>query len=329
MSCAACPPETNRGCDLDSCCISSHMKEIVCSHCGAVSVSAADVSVCPHCGSNPRSPLGKIGNFANQNVGIVLWIVSLVLWRRPGRNVWDEYATIALTLFLGWAWSTFSRESKRGLHEPITALNLPKNGAPRVSPEIPSTRPQPPRIPGELEPLISLPRPREVFWPFWAMVEQLAGVVMVIGSLGFLVFMVKRHPEEFPDWRSLHSTNLPFLIATALSALFIVRGLYREYANRQLLRDGEATVAVIMDWISRSHGPTTVVYRFWTRTGECIEHRGTVVSERKAYSEKGLVPVFYLPEDPSKSLALCCTTLRPRIPSQEIATRMQRARVKS
>ena len=131
MSCGEHPPYTNRVCDLARCCMSSQMKEIVCSHCGAVSVSAADVSVCPHCRSNPRSPPRKIGSIADQN--------------------------------------------------------------------------------------------------------------------------------------------------------------------------------------SKSHGPTTVVYRFWTRTGECFEHCGTVVSERKAYSERGLVPVFYAPEDPSKSFALCCTMSRLRI----------------
>jgi len=305
------------------------MKEIVCSHCGAVSVSAADVSVCPHCGSNPRSPLRKIGSIADQNVGIVLWIVSFALWKRPTSRIWDQSATIALTLLLGGAWSTLSREKKRGLHEPVIALNLAKNGAPRVSPEILSARPQPPRIPAELEPLMSSPRPREVFWPFWAMVEQFAGVALILGTLGFFVFMVTRHPDVFPDWHSVKSANLPFLIAAAISALLIGRTLYREYSNRQLLRDGEATVAVITDWISKSHGPATVVYRFWTRTGECFEHRGTVVSERKAYSERGLVPVFYVPEDPSKSLALCCTMSRPRIPSEEIARKLQKARAKS
>ena len=42
----------------------------------------------------------------------------------------------------------------------------------------------------------------------------------------------------------------------------------------------------------------------------------------------GPVPVFYLPEDPSRSLALCCTNLRVRIPSEEFAARMQKVGAK-
>jgi hypothetical protein len=42
----------------------------------------------------------------------------------------------------------------------------------------------------------------------------------------------------------------------------------------------------------------------------------------------GPVPVFYFPEDPSRSLALCCTSLRVRIPSEELEANMQRAAAK-
>jgi hypothetical protein len=97
---------------------------------------------------------------------------------------------------------------------------------------------------------------------------------------------------------------------------------------RSLLRDGEVTTGIIIDRHS-GHNRIRLDCQYGTRMGQKFENRGEVVSERKLYQEKGLVPVFYRPEDPTKSIALCCTVSRVRTPGEESFSACQPSRIPS
>ena len=83
--------------------------------------------------------------------------------------------------------------------------------------------------------------------------------------------------------------------------------LWREWLAREVLRDGEFTIGY---WGDES-------YQFWTRSGERFEHKGAIASRGKCLTSRGLVPVFYLSDNPAKSVALCCVWSRIRTPSAE------------
>ena len=306
------------------------MKEIVCSHCGAVFVSATDVSICPHCGRNPENPpLRKMAGLAAERAGVILWAVWLVLILRPERGDWGAIAALYIAGAIGVGASIlYFRKSSRGTQGSVTALGLGSYAVPPESLETSRTLPHPPSVPAKWSQLISLPRPRDVYWPFWSKLWAVTEVGFLLGTIGYIALVVHGHYLRFAGWEAVWPRNLLWFSFAAIGDLFVVVGIYRDIASRYLLRDGEATIGIIVDWIEHRRSLPIVVYRFWTRSGEHFEHRGPVKSDKEEYSGMGPVPVFYLPEDPSGSLALCCTSLKVRIPSEEFDARMQRAGAK-
>lgn len=306
------------------------MKEIVCSHCGAVFVSATDVSVCPHCGRNPQSSAwGKMSLLASEHYGMIFWIVWLGLrLRRPDLN-WDDYAFFAVLLVCAGAYSFYLENTRRRGKGTVVTLDLSSRAASTGATENSWTPPPRPSVPAQWSPLMSLPRPREVYWPFWSKMWTAAEVAFIFASVGFFAFVLHGSLATLRHWAEVGKNNLPLFIITVAADSIVFAGIYREFQNRQLLRDGEATIGTIVDWIAGRRSSAVAVYQFWTRGGERFEHRSQVRSDKDEYSAPGPVPVFYLPEDPTKSLALCCTALRVRIPSEELATRMQRIGTRS
>jgi hypothetical protein len=214
------------------------------------------------------------------------------------------------------------RESR---HEPIAVLDLGRGHKLETLVSSPAIRP--PEVPKEWKSLISLPRPREVYRPFWDTIRVFAGAAIALVSITLAVSAIRRHPTPLAKW--VYSYFGSFAIAAfAVAALpLMIRGLLRELSNQSLLRDGEVTMGVITDWASGIEGKTAV-YQFWTLTGERFQHEAPLYSDKEPYTDAGVVPVFYLPQDPTGSVALCCTKLRVRIPSEEVSASMQRIGMK-
>ncbi len=301
------------------------MKEIVCSHCGAVFFAAPDAHVCPHCGLNPHSWLPKIRARAFPHLGLVIWVAIIAIWR-PLRTM-NNYLTIFVSVVVDWVWSEMRRETKRGPRatsiEP-SGRNDESTGAFSETPFVP----QPPSLPPEWQPLMSAARPREVFWPWRSRIDFLALVAILLGCVALMWFLIHGHRWAPVNWHALRGDDLFLAAVAALCMLAIGARVYTESGKRHLLRDGEATVGLVVDWSSGGPRGAFIIYQFWTRVGERFERQGRVQSNRDSYDARGVVPVFYLPEDPSRSLALCCTSLRVRIPAEEFEARMQRAGAK-
>jgi len=295
------------------------MSEIHCLHCGALFQANPGLSVCPHCGANPRDLLSVI----RTNVSRYFWqVFALVVPALPflfsGRNR-DAVGVVAAVFAVGITWMFMTSASQRR-SRPITALEIQSRR--KLEEAAPLPPPRPPETPKEWKPLVSLLRPRDVYIPFWKAVKIWGEGAFLVVALGFASSSMYAHPLEPRLWafsRLDYVTAVGFVVALP----FWLRNRFREISSRSLLRDGEVTIGVIADWISRGEGKTAV-YQFWTRTGERFQHERAVVSDEKTYSEVGYVPVFYSPEDPTKSVALCCTAFRVRVPSEEPAVRLQK-----
>jgi hypothetical protein len=305
------------------------MREIVCSNCGAVFFGAADVAVCPHCGQNPqKTPWKKLRALASNNFGIVLWVVCMFISFRPERNDWEQDAVFFALAMGAAATVVYVRRAQAGGKGSIAALNLNRRQMPTDSPGSLWTPPPPPHVPDKWSHLMSAPRPRDVFWPFWSQVSAAAEVAFIFASAGYVAYLFRGHPSSFSDWGREGPRNLFVFAVTVISDLFVLARLYREIGNRHLMRDGEVTLGSMVDRIQRKRATPIAIYQFWTRTGERFEHRGPVRSDKDEYAAPGVVPVFYLPEDPSESLALCSTKLRVRLSHDDFVARAERLGVR-
>ena len=295
------------------------MREVVCSYCGVVFFTRAEDSVCPHCGRNPRGRRWK-ALLASEQLGVILWILWLLVLLRPSsRNDWVvDAALLALVLPVSLSLAHF-RKGK------FIALDLNRRDVAENSLE-PTPPPQPP-VPEMWAGLISTPRPRDVFWPTgsvtWVIVEGL----WAVGTIGFAAQWMYRNGSSWSKWRRAWEHNLLFLVITGLVEAAMLFSLYREIRNGELLRDGEATIGNIVDMTEDRRAAPFATYQFWTRAGERFQHVGLVISERDQWS--ALVPVFYFPENPSKSLALFSTRLRVRNPSDDFSRRVKQIGVSS
>jgi hypothetical protein len=298
------------------------MGEIVCSHCGLMFASAADVSVCPHCGQNPQGPaLKRMFLMASENYGIAVWIVWLFLSFRPQRNDWEQDAVLLALLAAAGLSMLYFRRSQSGSRGLIPALNLNQPRAPESRDAV--WRPPPaPRVPGEWSALMSVPRPREVFWPFWSLLWSALDVIFLIGSIAYVFHLIRSH-GFFADWERMWPHNLLVFAITAICDGLVATHLYGETGNQQLLRDGDLAMGSLVDVLGQK-GVRIAVYQFWTRNGELFQHRSRFVRGDRDFSAPGVVPVFYFPQNPGKSLALCSTELRVRVPKDDSAPRAER-----
>jgi hypothetical protein len=303
------------------------MREVVCSHCGAVFFSEAEVPVCPHCGRNPHGmSWRRMGTLGTENFGIAFWILWIALVFQPWHADWGTIAVASALAVAAGASILYFRKSPRGAKGPVTTLNLTE---PARAFSGPWTEPKPPSVPSRWSSLMSLTRPREVFWPWRRRLLKLVDIAFVLGSAGYIGVTIHGQRIAFAGRTAVTPKDWFTFVTTAVADVVVIFGAWREIENHRFLRDGEATIGRIVDWIHNRHSLRIVVYQFWTRSGERFQHQGAIRSNKDDYSDLGPVPVFYFPEDPSRSVALCCTTLQVRNPSEEFAARAQRLGMKS
>jgi hypothetical protein len=129
------------------------------------------------------------------------------------------------------------------------------------------------------------------------------------------------HWKQITSARS--STNIPVTPVVYLSVFggLILYAVRRTSFEEEVLRSGVLTTGVLAGWYDKSsysrsgyNSYIRIRYYFWTESGQKFEGGGTLVSglftDSLSINQEPL-KIFYLPQDPSKSVALCCTTIRP------------------
>jgi hypothetical protein len=158
-------------------------------------------------------------------------------------------------------------------------------------------------------------KPREVYWPKAAKLRILLEAAANVTFLIVLVFVARRHGWAFVRQYSLDPGDLVMLIPIALWIYLLPGRIRQELTARTLLREGEVTIGCLTTWVSRDH-PFRVSYQFWTQTGERFERDGILLTGYDPSEGTDRVPVFYLPQDPTTNIALCCTASRIRLPEE-------------
>lgn len=109
------------------------------------------------------------------------------------------------------------------------------------------------------------------------------------------------------------------LIYPAVILGLIVYAVRQTRSDQRIVRDGVLTPGVLTGWFDNSsytgvrRTNIRIRYQFWTESGQKFEGSGTLMSgisfDSLTFNQEPL-KVFYLPENPSKSVALCCTRSR-------------------
>ena len=294
--------------------------EVKCWRCSAVFVPEATAGRCPHCGYNFQTPFVRlrlaIGSFLGPT-GLLAY--GLYLLRDGGLA-----AIILLGGSIAWAWSIYTEKSARWFHKPIIALgledqnreagSLPFTSDPIGGPTRPAQKPRDlnfatlskPTIPDNWRALAIVPCPRELSSTLFSHRE----VVLTVGLILELVFILGQlSRDKLMAFFQHPGEGIWDLLFPAILALIIVRAIREASTEREALRDGLLTVGVITNWIDGKRG-ASIDYQFWTDSGEKFEGHGRLVSKEDLSILQEPLKVFYLPHNPAKNVALCCTALR-------------------
>jgi len=292
--------------------------DLKCPRCGFLFWEEHHPSICPKCGWDWNSPLGRIRTLLSRCAsppfvyaipmlafGLMLhfsaafWVVAVITLAAAGRSLVLEKA-------------------HKGPYEPLTTLELRAPGPVRPIMPLTITPPAPPPIPQRWQALLSLPRPRDVHFKLGGQIRTILAsrVLEVFTILPFLELVRDLHKNG--NWFFFLQKNWQLGIVTGLWICVSARSIRNEIRARLLVRDGEATIGRIALW-QQAGGRGSVTYMFWTRTGDMFEHSHTAVFESGEDVEKQLVPVFYSPENPERSIALNCTNWRVRVPEERFS----------
>ena len=286
------------------------MRENVCPRCTAVAPPAGDFRICPNCGYDGVKPFSTVSLATFHYIPAVLILVAGVA---PLISAFFDvelkyWAIAAVVLVVGAAWTSVARRFRCEYDDPTAALNVyarkESDGQGREEMRPTSLRiPETPRI---WKPLMATSRPRQVYLPFAAKFSLWLGVPFVCAVSGGLVWASSHHYGAFAhrmNWQRGWATLLN-LVAVGLGTFFMI---WREASSRKLLREGEATIGY---WNEGG-------YQFWTQSGQRFRRASSIVQSSDAKIGIGLVPVFYSPNNPANSVALCSVYSRIRIPAHE------------
>ena len=148
----------------------------------------------------------------------------------------------------------------------------------------------------------------------WA--EQLLIATLVCGSIVYFVSRWQQMKNFVPNRKISFA---PLVYPVVILGL-IAYAVQRSRGDDRILRDGVLTPGVLTGWYDKSsytrtgyHSHIRIRYQFWTESGQKFEGSGTLISDTSLDSlsiNQEPLKVFYLPQNPSKSVALCCTTSR-------------------
>jgi len=281
------------------------MNRVFCPRCSAETVRAGDSPFCSICGWNCDRVEEKIRaklRFSFMEILLPFLFLWLVRYLSKG---WGEVFFFGLFIFAGLLYlhvkakrdleliKSVKPTSPRSQSGDLTATNFNTGSLPRSDPVV--------------EQLAALSRPRVVrFTPFGRTVY----ITFVIGWVVLTSIML------WSGYQGLQhdSSNLSDLVWTLFFPLFtgllLSTALISEQRNRKLLREGELVPGRIISQrrTGGKHPRSVIVYSFTDRSGLVRQRESTDSSE--SYFEEMIVPVFYDPQDPTRSLALCETYLK-------------------
>lgn len=297
------------------------MQEIRCHRCGAIALASSIGAMCPECGASPQTVIGRMWSKISRYVWLTITLMFAAYFEHPlGRD--SKFSrTLLFTVIVGVGWAIWKEARRERRYQPAGTGQTQRRKFYESPMTITPSPADPPEALPEWRPLVELPRPRDVYVPSDVRTKILWDALYGLGGLAFVIviFLFRvAGPERWSKY-SFHGVDAAVAAILIVTAWQWSRLAFHELSARALLRDGDIVIGRITDWYEGEHGKSEVCYQFWTRTGKRYEHTGNVVSEQEYFKEKDFVPVFYLPEDPAKSVALCCATSRVRLPDGSFA----------
>jgi hypothetical protein len=281
------------------------MNRVFCPRCSTETVRAGDSPFCSICGWNcdrvEEAIRAKL-RFSFMEILLPFLFLWLVRYLSKGWGKVFFFGLLNLAAFL-----YLHIKAKRNLEliksvKPtflrsqsgdLTATNFNASSLPRSDPVV--------------EQLAALPRPRVVrFTSFGRTVH----ITLVIGWVVLTSIMTWSGYQDLQH----DSSNLIDLVWTWFFPLFtgllLSTALISEQRNRELLRKGDLVPGRVISQrrTGGKHPRSVIVYSFTDRSGVVRQRESTDTS--RSYFEEMIVPVFYDPQDPNRSLALCETYLK-------------------
>lgn len=245
-------------------------------------------------------------------------ITAFLFIERPSASVWAVIGLFAALVAAGFIVFGLGRiGGNRRRNEP---LPLDLSGADAsIRPERHVTPMRPPKVPEKWRALVASRPPRDVYLPSKVWKAFAVEGVTLLFTIYAYVSKANKHHTTLIGFLSafVDPANLGLLLVYA--ATWVIR-LKKILTTREILRDGEVAMAYTID---RSWSHAT--YQFWSQTGQIFEHRTTVVKRAEFLAEFSVVPVFYIPADPRKSVALYGTEFMIRLPENAVPQPLTKA----
>jgi hypothetical protein len=286
--------------------------EVTCWHCRAVFDPTTTGKRCPYCGHHPEAWLAKLRFAAIDFIGPA-GLVAVVVF-----NFKDDPAISAMFLFGAVVWAIFI------LYEDVSDW-VPTSGALPIKPPMPEGWKQFSPVrgtrlidatsstgTGKRNQATALPRTSGLTWAEQLLIAVLASALIAYGAL---------HWNQIASFRGVMHIPVTSVAYVAVFGGLIVYGIRRTSFEKEVLRDGLLTTGVLAGWYDKSSYTRTgyqkyirIRYYFWTESNQKFEGSGTLIAGLSADDlsiNQEPLKVFYLPQDPSKNVALCCTANWP------------------
>jgi hypothetical protein len=296
------------------------MQETRCSKCGAIFIADHEGAVCPFCGAEASAKVGAVLSFLRKYWILVLGTLVFLAVARPPKEAWMWIGLLSLMGALGLACFFFWRAKRRQADEQPLSLGVEPLAKTRPDPwSVPLS---PPKVPDRWRQLVDSRPPRDVYMPskIWqGFIGETFYVVVVLG--GYLTAAGRHHMPWLHFFDRGPDAGGMMLVLTYFAS---VGSRVKSFLTaRDIMRDGEVTIAYTVD---RSGKRAT--YQFWTKTGQTFQSRTRLIKRSDFTNDFGLVPVFYMPENPHKSVALYGTEFSIRL-LEPAAAELQKAPAKA
>jgi hypothetical protein len=285
------------------------MRENVCPRCTAVAAPAGDFRICPNCGYDGVKPFSKVSLATFHYLPpLLIFVAGLAPILSIFFDVELKYwMIVAVVLLAGAAWTSVARRFRREYDDPTAALNIyaKKKSDGQSREQVPMTALRMPETPRTWKPLMATSRPRQVYLPFSAKFSLWSSAIFVPAVSVGLWWASSHHRGAFAHGITWQRGWAPLLnlLGFGLGTFLMI---WRETSSRRLLREGEATIGY---WHEGG-------YQFWSQSGQAFRQASSIVQPSAGPIGIGLIPVFYSPNNPANSVALCSVYSKIRIPAE-------------
>ena len=284
--------------------------EVTCWHCRAVFNPETTGKRCPNCGHHPEAWLAKLRFAAVDFIGPA-FLVGMAFYR------FHEDVMFSTLFIIGsLVWTAFI------FYEDISDW-VPTTDVPLVKPLMPDTWKRLASMHGSrqlgLSSISDTRTPKQASPPHASGLTGAEQLFIAVLTCALIAYAALRR-NQFKSSLALTKIPVTFITYVAVIGGLIAYAVRRTSFEEQILRDGVLTPGVLTGWYDKStytragyHSYIRIRYQFWTESGQKFEGSGTLTSGTSVDSvsiNQEPLKVFYLPQNPSKSVALCCTTSR-------------------